>query len=127
MCIKRNSSVVIYQCKVWHRVTNIPDLQIALHAVPDDLYMLVAGNTAQGISRIPNNIHTFIDITPIEELYIVEQTSTSLTIGSLVTLKDTLKLMKESVSMDGFDYLNDLLEHFELVANVPVRNVSHLL
>lgn len=105
-------------------MTNLPDLLVALNAVPDDLYMLVAGNSAQGITRIPNNIHTFVDISPIEEMHRIEKKSTSLTLGALVTLNETLTAMNGAVKMDGFDYLNDLMVHFELIATVPVRNVS---
>lgn len=92
--------------------------------MPDDLYMLVAGNSAQGITRIPENIHTFIDISSIAEMHKVEQKSTSLVLGALVTLKETLTVMGSASAMDGFGYLNDLIAHFELIANVPVRNVS---
>lgn len=89
--------------------------------------MLVAGNTAQGISRIPDNIYMFIDITPIQELYVVEQTADSLTLGGSVSISETIEAMRAASNLVGFEYFQHLVDHLELVANVPVRNVSDFI
>lgn len=66
---------------------------------------------------------TFIDITPIAEMHSVAQTADALIIGGLVTLSETIAAMNNAVNIEGFEYMKDLIDHFELIANVPVRNV----
>lgn len=115
--------VVADQGKVWQRVTTLPELLAALQAAPDDRYMLVVGNTSHGLTRTPPDITNFIDIYPIEELHAVQHTADKLTVGSLVTLSEMVTVMSAAATEAGFDYLQDLAEHYHQIANVPVRNV----
>lgn len=114
------------QNKVWHRVVSLPVLLDTLKHVSDRNYTLVAGNTAQGVSPIPGNIHTFIEITSVADLHQVHQTEDSLTIGALATLSETIAVMTKASGNKGFEYLSVLVEYFENMANLPVRNVKLL-
>lgn len=115
--------VVLRGKRVWYRVTDIAQLLEAFRRIVDDQYMLVAGNTAQGVTRISECINTYIDIGPIAEMHCVVQTADSLTIGSLVTLTETIRVLKAATKLKGFEYCQMLVDHMEMVANVPVRNV----
>lgn len=65
-----------------------------------------------------------IDISPIQELkgYFIDQ---NLVIGAGTTLTDLMDIFKNiSKQMPEFSYLLKLYEHLDLVAHIPVRNVS---
>lgn len=65
-----------------------------------------------------------IDIRPIKQLkeYFIDQ---NLMIGAGTTLSDLMDLFKKiSKKHEDFSYLQKLYEHLDLVANIPVRNVS---
>lgn len=107
----------------WFRVPNLEELCQLLVKIGDVKYMLVAGNTAYGVIRRDPDIEVFIDITAVPELHEIE-ISDSVSIGGSVTLTDTISVLKKiAKDRPGFAYLNDIAEHYELVANVPVRNV----
>lgn len=112
---------------VWHRVSTLPTLLAAfgrLDVAPGQ-YQLVAGNTARGITRTSHAIRTFIDINGIAELHTIQSTDLSLSIGALVTLTEAIRTFGQSArSMPGFAYCDLLSQHFERIANVPVRNVA---
>lgn len=86
-------------------------------------YMLVGGNTAHGVYRRPENIKIFIDVNNVKELH-DSHVGESLTIGANNTLANTIKIFKSVQSIQGFEYCSKLADHFELIANIPVRNVS---
>ncbi|KAL5273913.1 hypothetical protein ACFFRR_000587 [Megaselia abdita] len=90
-----------------------------------DHYMLVGGNTAHGAYRRSEDIRIFIDINNIPELHAFE-VGDSLTIGGNVTLTNTIHIFREVQGIVGFEYCEKLADHFELVANVPVRNMGTL-
>lgn len=64
-----------------------------------------------------------IDISEVAELkgYSLDQ---NLLIGAGSTLTELLDILQIVVAKDGFSYLQKLYEHIELVAHIPVRNVS---
>lgn len=65
-----------------------------------------------------------IDISRIEELktHFLDQ---NLVVGAGITLTDLLTLFKETAKeYEDFAYLQKFYEHLDLVAHIPVRNVS---
>lgn len=67
----------------------------------------------------------YVDINDIADLHRVDKDAQGLTLGGNVSLSMAMKAF-EMYSMDtGFEYLRHLLKHLDLVASVPVRNVSY--
>lgn len=85
--------------------------------------MLVAGNTAKGITSTPTTINTFVDISLVPEMHIIEQNVFVLSIGSLVTLSETIAALTKAATVNGFEYVLLYVEHLEKIANLQVRNV----
>lgn len=65
-----------------------------------------------------------IDISRVSELkgYLIDQ---YLVVGAGNTLSEFMEIMKKISDSENFEYLEVLIEHLELVANVAVRNVSN--
>lgn len=65
-----------------------------------------------------------IDISSIENLKLT-QSDENLILGAGMTLTDVMKTFSEWSRKNGdFSYLEALYKHLDLVAHVPVRNVS---
>lgn len=88
-------------------------------------YMLVSGNTAHGVYR-RYDIKNFIDINAIAELHDYKLSSDSLKLGGNLSLTETMEIFEKAAKSKGFEYCKQLWKHFDLIANVPVRNVSIL-
>lgn len=68
----------------------------------------------------------YIDVTSVPELSQHMLTNNKLLLGGNVTLSDTMDIILE-LSKDKekeFGYLKNVWDHIDVVANVPVRNVS---
>lgn len=65
----------------------------------------------------------FIDVTGVEDLrmHIVAET---LCIGANVNLTETMDILTEASKKHGYEYCEHMVKHIDLIANVPVRNVS---
>lgn len=71
---------------------------------------------------IPN---IYIDVTGVSELTTYSFNNNSLILGGNFTLAHAIELFtKMSKENKNFAYLSDMAEHINLIANVPVRNVS---
>lgn len=69
---------------------------------------------------------TIIDISSIESLKLT-QSDENLILGAGMTITDVMKTFKDwSKKNADFSYLGTLYNHLDLVAHVPVRNVSIL-
>lgn len=90
-------------------------------------YILVSGNTAHGVFRRSNAVHKFIDINSIPELHDYKLSTGSLRLGGNLSLTETMAIFEKAAKSKGFEYCNKLWKHFDLIANVPVRNVSHVI
>lgn len=67
-----------------------------------------------------------IDISGVTQLkqHVLDQ---NLTIGAGSSLTDVMDMFKAvAEKYEEFEYLNILYEHIDLVAHIPVRNVSYL-
>lgn len=77
-----------------------------------------------GVAPIFAFPRVLIDISPVQELktYYLDQ---NLVVGAGISLRDLMNLFKEmSKEHEDFAYLKKLYEHLNLVAHIPVRNVS---
>lgn len=75
--------------------------------------------------RRSNNIKHFVDVNSVSELHKVSNRPSKLTIGANVSLTDMMKIL-QSVAADKpeFVYCLELAKHIDLIATIPVRNVS---
>lgn len=75
--------------------------------------------------RRSTNIKHFIDVNSVVELHKISSRRSKLTIGANVSLIEAMDIF-ESVAADksDFSYCRELAKHIDLIATVPVRNVS---
>ncbi len=79
-----------------------------------------------GVYRRNEDIEVFIDITRVEALrnYSI---GANVTLGGNMSLTETMEVLKKASMRSGFQYLRYCVDHIDLIANVPVRNVSERL
>lgn len=65
----------------------------------------------------------FIDINDVDELR-SHSLGNELVIGANVNLTETMDILTKASTTPGFEYCKELVQHIDLIANVPVRNVS---
>jgi len=112
----------------WYWPKSLAELFSALGQVKNgEPYMLVAGNTAHGVYRRPRDIRHFIDVNLVPELRQYSIEADHLFLGGNVTLTDAMQVFLVAAKRPGFEYCAQLWQHFNLIANVPVRNVSRAL
>lgn len=117
-------SVCSSDSKKWLFPKKVDDIFNMFQDIKDeDEYMLVAGNTAHGVYRRSDDIKYFISVNDIDVLqhYVIGET---LELGGNLSLTETMDVFKKASKIDGFEYCSVLWDHFDLIANVPVRNVS---
>ncbi|KAG5676994.1 hypothetical protein PVAND_006785 [Polypedilum vanderplanki] len=86
-------------------------------------YILIGGNTAHGVYRRSTDLKVFVDISSVEELKAYQVTENSLEIGGAVTLTEAMEIFTKVANENkNFQYLHEIVKHFDLIANVPVRN-----
>lgn len=76
-----------------------------------------------GVFRRSDDIEVFIDITAIKELRSHRITNDGLLIGASVSLTELMSILTENAKRTDFEYVAELVNHIDLIANVPVRNV----
>lgn len=109
----------------WYWPKSIPEVfDIFAKLDTNQQYMLVSGNTAHGVYRRSLNIKQFIDINALPELHHHEVSADSLVLGANLSLSETMDIFEKVQKQKGFEYCAKLWKHFDLIANVPVRNVS---
>lgn len=77
-----------------------------------------------GVYRRNENLKYFIDITGVEELRTHSIGSSEIVLGANVNLTETMDILTKASTQNGFEYCKHLVDHIDLIANVPVRNVS---
>lgn len=82
--------------------------------------------TRIGVYRRNENLKIFIDITGIEALRSHSIDSSELILGGNVSLTETMEILTDASKQHGFEYCKHLVDHIDLIANVPVRNVGHI-
>lgn len=109
----------------WFWPKSLEELFQALAQVPNGKeYMLVGGNTAHGVFRRSRNIQYFIDVNMVPELQQHSIEAQQLLLGSNLSLTETMQILQQAKTHNGFEYCEKLWQHFNLIANLPVRNVS---
>ncbi|CAH0592539.1 unnamed protein product [Chrysodeixis includens] len=112
--------------RLWYAVNNIRCIFNVLDDVGTDSYMLIAGNTAQGVVPMDFYPKLLIDISDVKELA-THYLDVNLVLGANTTLTDTMNLFHElAKTNEEFWYLDVLYEHLEKVAHIPVRNIGTL-
>ncbi|XP_016926106.4 uncharacterized protein [Drosophila suzukii] len=107
----------------WYWPKSLAELFSALGQVKNgEPYMLVSGNTAHGVYRRPRDIRHFIDVNLVPELRQYSIEADHLFLGGNVTLTDAMQVFLVAAKRPGFEYCAQLWQHFNLIANVPVRN-----
>ncbi|KAH8265260.1 hypothetical protein KR038_002708, partial [Drosophila bunnanda] len=111
----------------WHWPRNLTELLEAVNKVGDsDEFMLVAGNTAHGVYRRSPDIKHFIDVNGVEELHQHSADGQQLKLGANLSLTQAMEIIRTACKQPGFEYLDTLWNHIDLIANVPVRNSGTL-
>ncbi|XP_059220297.1 uncharacterized protein LOC131995558 [Stomoxys calcitrans] len=108
---------------LWFWPQDLKELLLILSQIPaDEEYMLVGGNTAHGVYRRSENIKHFIDIHGVAQLKEFKLSKDKLTLGASLTLSEAMDIFNKVSDEKGFQYCQELWQHFQLIANVPVRN-----
>ncbi|KAL1517488.1 hypothetical protein ABEB36_001248 [Hypothenemus hampei] len=131
---------VYYHCKVqetesfsltladkarWTKVYYLKDILETFRTSGDVKYILVAGNTAKGVFWRKTFPQLYIDITSVNELTDFTLSTNSLTLGANVSLTKAMEIFKDAAKKyPNFEYLNNVVAHIDLIANVPVRNIG---
>ncbi|XP_063928230.1 uncharacterized protein LOC135141244 [Zophobas morio] len=112
----------------WIKVHTLKDLLKTMQSYTKLTYRLVAGNTAQGVYQAyANPVDLYIDVTSIPELTLYEFKGDSLVLGANITLSNTIEVFQNiAKTYPNFSYLNQMADHIDLIANVPVRNRATL-
>lgn len=108
----------------WYWPHSLADVFNALGQVGNDQYMLVAGNTAHGVYRRSPEIKHFIDLHAVPELKGHSIVGEKLTLGANLSFSEAIEIFQKISHRPGFEFCQQLWQHFDLIANIPVRNVS---
>ncbi|EDW59395.1 uncharacterized protein AOX3 [Drosophila virilis] len=111
----------------WHWPQSLGQLFEALDQVGEqEQFMLVAGNTAHGVYRRPLDIKHFIDLRAVTELQQHSSEPQQLKLGANLSLSQAMDVLNVASKQVGFEYLQQLWTHMDLIANMPVRNSGTL-
>ncbi|XP_073981118.1 uncharacterized protein isoform X2 [Rhodnius prolixus] len=112
----------------WYRVSSIREIMEVFDLISSCNYILVNGNTAQGVYRLPEPPTVYIDISDVTELKSYTVTNEHLELGANITLAECIKLFRTLSAQNAllYGYTSVLADHIEMVANVTVRNVGTL-
>lgn len=69
-------------------------------------------------------VQIYIDINDVIELHKIQKENNTLTLGANVTLSVAKSTFEKYSNESNFKYFKGLAEHIDLVATVPIRNVS---
>lgn len=76
-----------------------------------------------GVYRRKDNLKIFIDISGVEALR-SHSIGSEIVLGGNISLTETMDILTNVSNKSGFEYTKHLVHHIDLIANVPVRNVS---
>ncbi|XP_011874274.1 PREDICTED: indole-3-acetaldehyde oxidase-like, partial [Vollenhovia emeryi] len=109
----------------FYKVYSIDDLFKIFQQNPSATYILNGGNTAHGVYRSSKKA-LCIDINDIPDLHRIEKTKESLILGGNISLATAMETFRKYSSTSGFQYLDRLAQHIDLIATVPVRNIGSI-
>lgn len=108
--------------RTWYHPHSLPEVFDILDNIQDRHYMLVAGNTAQGVYR-SSGVEVYIDVNNVTELRSYD-VGDVVELGGNMPLTEVMRVLENASKLDGFEYFRGLLKHLDLVASVQIRNVS---
>ena len=108
----------------WFAPQSIDELYALLTEYQFDNYTLVGANTSKGIYKNDGPFNVLINTQKVAELYQLQSTPTSLTVGANVTLSSLIEIFNMTSENSGFEYLSVLSDHISKIAHVSVRNVG---
>lgn len=124
--VKGNLKLKFQDEKIWNRVLEIGDIfDIFEKLGKDDGYMLVAGNIGHAAVKEYKNIKTYIDISAVKALKSFSISENQLELGANSTITEAMDIFsKISEENPSFKYLSKIYDHFDLIANIAIRNVA---
>uniref|UniRef100_T1PJV0 Molybdopterin-binding domain of aldehyde dehydrogenase n=1 Tax=Musca domestica TaxID=7370 RepID=T1PJV0_MUSDO len=126
-CHKSLESLLYADGSQWYWPKKLDELFATLSKIDsNEHYMLVAGNTAHGVYRRPDSLKHFIDVNGIADLKKHDLSKDGLVLGGNLSLTEAMDIFTEASKQPGFEYCQQLWHHFDLIANVPVRNTGTL-
>lgn len=124
-CFKKEQICFDLGDSKWFKVYKIDEIFDIFDKNPKASYMLVSGNTAKGVFKSAPTSDVYVDVTEVKELLEHVVNDKELILGANMSLTETMNLFyKLSAENKNFAYLTGLGDHIDLIANVPVRNVS---
>ncbi|XP_013108698.2 uncharacterized protein LOC106087981 [Stomoxys calcitrans] len=127
LCNKPLQSLDYEDGSAWYWPKTLNELFDVLSKIDSqDEYMLSAGNTAHGVYRRSENIKHFINLNAIVDLKKHELSKDKLSLGANLSLTEAMDIFTAAAKEPGFEYCQQLWHHFDLIANVPVRNTGTL-
>lgn len=122
-CWSGESSFKTKDNGIWFMPKSVDEVFDALEMCNRKPYILVAGGTSHGVYRRDDDIKNYISLKNIEDLY-EHKIDEKLVIGANLSITETIDIFDKVSHMEGFLYCKILVEHFKLIANLPIRNVS---
>ncbi|KAK9496480.1 hypothetical protein O3M35_013242 [Rhynocoris fuscipes] len=112
----------------WFKVQSVLEIFQVFDLILNKSYMLLAGNTAQGVYPVENPPQIIIDIKDVTELRAFNIYGEHIDLGANMTLTEVyelfMKISKENPLM--FGYTQILADHIDMVAHPSVRNIGSL-
>ncbi|XP_008214986.2 indole-3-acetaldehyde oxidase [Nasonia vitripennis] len=90
---------------------------------PNASYILNGGNTGNGVYRISKK-DLYLDINDITELQNISKSADKLSVCSAVSLENMRACCQKYSKDDGFEYLNQLAYHINLIGHLAMRNIG---
>ncbi|BES97399.1 2 iron, 2 sulfur cluster Hypothetical protein [Nesidiocoris tenuis] len=112
----------------WYRPVNLKEIFELFDMIGDSSYQLVVGNTGQGVYRNSDSQKVYIDLNGIGSLFETAVSANGISIGGNVSLNEAMELFRKTAKdqTQNFGYCDQLADHIDLIANVPVRNVGSI-
>lgn len=109
----------------WYHPVTLQGIYNALQTLgKNDKFRLVVGNTGQGVFKNDGPYTAYIATSGVKELYTVNNQS-PLELGANVSLTRAIEVFQHLATSDpGYLYLKTLADHWQVVANVSVRNAG---
>lgn len=120
--VKVESAICDFNSSKWYNVSSIKEIFAIFQK--GLTYKLVAGNTARGVYKDEKIYDAYINIANTTELVEYKMNFDFIEVGAGFTLTDCIRLFSEIAEKYAkFSYLHKVVDHINLITNVPVRNV----
>ncbi|XP_008544021.1 uncharacterized protein LOC103568824 isoform X1 [Microplitis demolitor] len=109
----------------FHKVLSVEGLFNVFNNNPDATYVLNGGNTGHGVYRLEKP-QIYLDLNDVTDLHRVEKNDKSLTFGGNCTLTVAKNTFKKYSKDPGFQHLQHMANHVDVIASVAIRNIGTL-